>query len=532
MKVLIVDDEPHLIQAIKTLVPWQQFGIDQILSATTTAEARELLLREQPQFAFFDMVIGDDLGTDLMKFVVEKQIASKVIAVSGYSDFKYVRTMLVLGCVDYLLKPLERAALAEAVKKAVDSWNEDRKKTDDTKSLLHQITYLSSEHKHTLLSQLLSPATNHAAFEELMTLSKSFSNAGQCQVLYSDLTFYPIDDDGFRRCFTGFFDALRTDLENRKLGTAILRCWNPHDATVILYGQTDRGLTSVQTAVSHFRRQTGCPFHFGSCSCARTAGEILAAYNSARQAFLDTETNQDERTPIMAAFCHSQTIPAAADGRESQILSALLLNHEHLITQSTAQWLANMHASSPVTYGTIKKISTSFEHHYKDWCSCFAERYPGFTCEGMPHMTPFYLFDEQYHFHEHHALSHYLEILFRLAANLHRVCHSGDVFRQIGDYLEINYNQPFDQAEYASLFHMNKDYLCRKFKEAYGVSMVTRLNEIRIDHGKKLLRSTNAKIVDIAIQIGYNDEKYFIKIFKKFTGMTPNEYRHSNRAPL
>ena len=57
--------------------------------------------------------------------------------------------------------------------------------------------------------------------------------------------------------------------------------------------------------------------------------------------------------------------------------------------------------------------------------------------------------------------------------------------------------------------------------------MVTRLNEIRIEHAKKLLRSSNAKITDIAIQIGYNDEKYFIRTFKKCTGMTPNEYRHS-----
>lgn len=102
MKVLIVDDEPHLIHAIKALVPWQEYDIDKVLSATTAAEARELLSREQPQLAFFDIMIGDERGTDLMNYVVEQKISSKVIAISGYSDFEYVRSMLVLGCVDYL----------------------------------------------------------------------------------------------------------------------------------------------------------------------------------------------------------------------------------------------------------------------------------------------------------------------------------------------------------------------------------------------------------------------------------------------
>ena len=94
MKVLIVDDEPHLIHAIKALVPWQEYDIDKVLSATTAAEARELLSREQPQLAFFDIMIGDERGTDLMNYVVEQKISSKVIAISGYSDFEYVRSML------------------------------------------------------------------------------------------------------------------------------------------------------------------------------------------------------------------------------------------------------------------------------------------------------------------------------------------------------------------------------------------------------------------------------------------------------
>lgn len=527
MKVLIVDDEPHLIHAIQALVPWEEYQIDKILSAATASEARELLTSEQPQLAFFDIMIGDELGTDLMNFVVEQKIPSKVIAISGYSDFEYVRTMLVSGCVDYLLKPLERTALLKAVEKAVNAWKEDRQKSDDARSLLHQINYLSSERRHTLLSQLFSPAASQAAYQELSSLSDSFSNAETCLLLYSDLTFYPQEDDAiFQRSLTSFFDMMRTDLENRELGTALLRHWNYRDAAVIVYGNADRGLNSVQTAISHFRRQSGYPFHFGCCSGSNNPKDILAAYDSARKAFYSMEVNLNGKTPLIATYPIScRALPPVDDRKEAQLLSSIMLNETDLIGASVQQWLSSMLLTAPVTYGIVKRISSAFETMYTRWCGYFMERYPGFTPGKTSALLPYSLFDTACHFQEENAVCQCKEILLELAENLHRVCRSGDIFRQIGDYLEINYNQPFDQAGYARLFHMNKDYLCRKFKEAYGVSMVTRLNEIRIEHAKKLLRSSSAKITDIAIQIGYHDEKYFIRTFKKCTGMTPSEYR-------
>ena len=93
MKALIVDDELHLIHTIEMLVPWQQLGIDKVFAATTVSEAKKLLKEEKPELAFFDIVIGNEYGTDLMNYVVEEQIPVKVLAISGYSNFEYVRNM-------------------------------------------------------------------------------------------------------------------------------------------------------------------------------------------------------------------------------------------------------------------------------------------------------------------------------------------------------------------------------------------------------------------------------------------------------
>ena len=115
MKVLISDDEHHVIQAIRLLVPWEEFGIDQIYTASNGMEALDIITREVPEIVITDIVMEDKNGIDIMDFIATRHPSIKVIAVSGHNDFEYVRTMLTKGCMDYLLKPLESATLISTV---------------------------------------------------------------------------------------------------------------------------------------------------------------------------------------------------------------------------------------------------------------------------------------------------------------------------------------------------------------------------------------------------------------------------------
>ena len=69
------------------------------------------------------------------------------------------------------------------------------------------------------------------------------------------------------------------------------------------------------------------------------------------------------------------------------------------------------------------------------------------------------------------------------------------------------------------------NYLGRLFKEEMGVQFSDYLEQLRMENAKKLLKSTNLKIYEIADDCGYNDGQYFAKAFKKYTGMTPLEYK-------
>ena len=72
---------------------------------------------------------------------------------------------------------------------------------------------------------------------------------------------------------------------------------------------------------------------------------------------------------------------------------------------------------------------------------------------------------------------------------------------------------------------LNPSYFSTLFKQSCGSSFKEYLNSIRIEESKKLLAATDRSILDIALSIGFEDQSYFTKVFKKYTGLTPKQYR-------
>ena len=79
--------------------------------------------------------------------------------------------------------------------------------------------------------------------------------------------------------------------------------------------------------------------------------------------------------------------------------------------------------------------------------------------------------------------------------------------------------------EIAHTLHVDSAYLTRNFTQKYGITPKEYLIDKRIEYAKQLLRETDACIKEIAISIGYDDQLYFSRIFKKKEGLPPLEYR-------
>lgn len=95
----------------------------------------------------------------------------------------------------------------------------------------------------------------------------------------------------------------------------------------------------------------------------------------------------------------------------------------------------------------------------------------------------------------------------------------------ITKYLQNHLQKDVSLNVLAQEFHLNAQYISQLFKSEIGVGFLTYLTNIRIEHAKKLLLSTDDAISDISDQCGYNDYRVFTKVFKKKEGITPSQFR-------
>ncbi len=96
-------------------------------------------------------------------------------------------------------------------------------------------------------------------------------------------------------------------------------------------------------------------------------------------------------------------------------------------------------------------------------------------------------------------------------------------------YLQINYRSEITLAMLSQRFHLSREYLCRYFKRVTGKTILTFLSEIRITHAKSLLLTTQYPIADIGAVCGFQAPGNFYKVFKKHTGLSPQEFRKIRR---
>jgi len=103
--------------------------------------------------------------------------------------------------------------------------------------------------------------------------------------------------------------------------------------------------------------------------------------------------------------------------------------------------------------------------------------------------------------------------------------------RKVMAYIDEKYQNDITLDEAAKMVFLNKNYFSEMFKKEAGIGFNEYLNKVRIRKAEKLLTVRNLKINEIGDMVGYRDAAYFIKVFKKYYGMTPSEYRKIKYGP-
>jgi len=102
----------------------------------------------------------------------------------------------------------------------------------------------------------------------------------------------------------------------------------------------------------------------------------------------------------------------------------------------------------------------------------------------------------------------------------------------IHQYITEHYTEKILLDNICFLFGTNKTSLCRDFKNEYGVTVLSYINELKVKEAKSLLRKNKLSVTEISEALGFNSIHYFCRLFKKSTGLSPKEYTKTIKSKL
>ena len=97
------------------------------------------------------------------------------------------------------------------------------------------------------------------------------------------------------------------------------------------------------------------------------------------------------------------------------------------------------------------------------------------------------------------------------------------------EYIEKNFQENINLNKISNYVSLSKNYFCNIFKKETGITIWDYLIRIRMEEAKRMLLETEQKTYEISEKVGYDDPSYFGRLFKKYTGFTPIEFRDSSR---
>lgn len=481
-RMIIADDEPVIINGLERLVDWKALGIEIVGRCLDGAETLEAMLSLKPDIALLDISMPGLTGLQVLSAVRENGLDTDVIFISGFHDFEFVRSALLNGARDYLLKPVSRDELVKAVTRCLPSFvaRGEAAAPDDSADALRRLPAPVFVARPFVMADGAGQVPRLKSFSFSSALRAACGADGGCAA---------VERDGELWLATGGLD--------REAAAGVL-------------------LPLVRQAASR-----------SSVKAALVVSPEVAGGDFGRA--MD-QVRQHREYPYFASYAGSDVLllpgpgeaPAPADGIEGareDLFTAMLTQSEEKLEEALESLAASI-AGQPFH----RKDSAC--HAYCHSLGVVADRLAGAGLDVGP-LDYRNLMGGAMSLPDFKSLFQMMDSRFR------------DVFGQVGrqarreskkeimvalEYIEEHYAEPLALKILADLVGMNTYYFSSYFKKSAGVNFKDYLRNVRMTKAMGLAISTDMNVGEIAAAVGYTDVRVFSDHFAKTCGEKPGEY--------
>ncbi|MFM9278265.1 response regulator [Paenibacillus jiagnxiensis] len=555
MKALIVDDEQHGRAAIRLLVDWQAYGITEVLEAEDGGRAIQLVSEEAPQIVITDMRMPGYDGTRLMDWLQAHAPLTKVLVVSGHDDFQLVRHAIRCGGTDYILKPVEQAEINEALSKAVAAWEEEEQQRLHLTLQAIEVNQMRPHYADKLLTELvLAPAGSASALPRLAEKLPLPQDAAVC--FAAVLSLAHLDDTVLakyraKRQLLSFtiLNICSEILERSGAGIAFRHLENTDEVVILHWGEPDQFGERLNAMNTGFCMALGRRMHFGIGPAGPFPQGMSASYQAARQALWRRSLIHTANGLHTADGLHATvSLHYAEKGGEAQSRALRLMDAEEKlrlvvlsgnpdkIAEAAAEWIDEAASRLPdLTAEQMRGWNRELDWMLGRWLDDRPEDTAG-EDPAQPEAAAAVLpVDEEGMLSLpvwKSGFAKRLQAAGRALALAQAHAPENHIIRDIAAYLDAHYADEITLQDISNRFYLSREYISRKFKQEFDVNLSEYLTRLRIRQAKLLLLNPRLRLQQISEMVGYQDEKYFGKVFKKLEGITPGEYRKAGAESI
>jgi len=543
--ILIVDDEPFIVNGLVGLIKEADFPGLEVFKANSAQEAIQWFERAAMDIVLTDISMPGMDGLELQKRITQQWPRCKVIFLTGYNDFSYIKEAIHYRAVDYILKTEGDQAILLAVQKALDELDSEIEKGEQ----LEKAQLLLQAAMPMLRDELLSDVL-HGTLHPSVNLEQ--------QLIDLQLPLLPDEPVMLVLC--------RLDDGNNL---------SPADTRLLLYAVQNiaeeylsasarlQSIIHAKSQVIWFVQPLTRDVHEDyrdSVTLIRLVHSMVERIQQTCKELLRLKLS----FAVAKQFIAWTALPGQFDSLRRTLRRSLGMGHELLLIDEAADPVSS--AQSPDAY--MRRIqkemvqleiclesgnASEFNRTLGELLHDISPPNPGLQLAASFQLMAMILsytasdglmqsltesidlnqlqqIDAQDRWEDTLLqIAQISEAIFRLKAGMVNQ-HERSLVHQIRQYIAAHLDGDLSLTRIGEVVCLNPFYLSRLYKQLTGESLTDTIMSARLSEAKQLLKNSNEKVQHIATQVGFESAAYFTRFFKKATGHAPQEYRELSRS--
>lgn len=488
VSILLVEDERLELETLRDYIDWRKLGIKKVYTARGGRSALECIVEHEPDIMITDIQMPGMSGVELARIVREEGYKCKIVFLTGYDDFEYIKSAFQVQAEDYILKPFQVAEVEALVFRIMRKLEKEKIADESVRIAAGQILELACMRQD-------------INFEEK---ARKYFFVEASEKTFGILGVYGGNKEQLRK-----ISQMPEILHIFMIEEVLLTIVSGH---LSMYDVADRIIRKTQnhTSVAWVKENVS-----------------LLELNNHTNNLLKLQDTMFYKKPGML-FCTDQLEVRENTQMDRQVLyeKRKALRKEILAGNETG---AIQHLRSCIdifsklgrdgcrkeTYGLYININSKLVQEDKYLMDMMDRR------EKKQELT---ILD-----------SYFLtDLLERIEEYVKELCdfyirrqddQNYYVTNWVKNYVNHNYSGICSVEEMAKGINLSPNYLRNLFKMSTGKTILEYITDYRLEKACELLRDKTVKIKDVSMMIGYENVSYFSQIFVKRYGVTPNEYK-------